>query len=409
MRYFFLIIITFISVVILWINIKLHTENYTKTEQTQDVLLQLNFLEKELKNDNLGERMQRIFPEGYVFVNALYGLAWCELAIADSLKDSRLKERAIEEALYAFDEINSDRAKWTFENALNPEYGIFYCGWKNYLLSKILAIDTTFSSHEVRINQFKSQSDSILKALRASESPYLESYSRQSWPADMFVAMASINNHDKIFKPKYKIEIDAWIQKVKSRLDPVTNMIPHKVDSKTGKSIQGTRGSSMGLMLRMLCEIDPVFGKEQFKLYKTNFISTTFGLPSVREYPIGQDGIGDIDSGPVIFGVGFSSTIVSIGTLSMYSNQRLANYQYKTVNAFGFDIKARNQKWYLLGKLPMADAFIAWGRASDLSCGKEPIENSQGWTFKFHLVSMFLLLVFWTLFYGKQIVRKIEH
>jgi len=225
----------------------------------------------------------------------------------------------------------------------------------------------------------------------------------------MFVAMASISNYDKIFKPKYRVEIDNWIQNVKGKLDPITNMIPHKVDSKTGKSIQGARGSSMGLMLRMHGEIHPEFGHEQFELYKTNFISTTFGLPSVREYPKGLDGSGDVDSRPVILGVGFSATIVSIGTLSMYNIQTLANHQYKTVNAFGFDIKTSNQKWYLFRKLPMTDTFIAWGRATDLNCGKgSSLDDSKYWRLKFHLISLLVLLFFWTLYSRKQIVKRIR-
>jgi hypothetical protein len=65
-----------VSIFIAWINFKLYSENFTKTEKPQDIILQLNFLERELKNNNLGERMQDIFPEGFVFTNALYGLSY---------------------------------------------------------------------------------------------------------------------------------------------------------------------------------------------------------------------------------------------------------------------------------------------------------------------------------------------
>jgi len=404
MRYFYLIIISALSIIILWINIKLHSENYSKKQQKEDIIKQLNFLEKELKENYSGERMQKIFPEGYVFIHALYGLSWCELTNTDP-NDFNLKKRAIKESIYALDQINSDKAKWTFEGYLKPEYGIFYSGWKNYLLSKILSIDTSFSQHKIYINLFKAQCDSIANALKANKSPYIESYSHQSWPADMFVAMASLSNHDKIFKPKYNIDIDQWLQKVKENLDTISKMVPHKVDSKTGKAIEGTRGSSMGLILRMLGEINSEFGKEQFDLYKSNFISTTFGLPSIREYPSGQDGYGDVDSGPVILGVGFSATIVSIGTLSIYDHNTLANNQYKTIHAFGLAIKSHNQKRYLLGKLPMADAFITWGRASGMNTNNV-YECSRGSFIKFHSVSFLALLVIWSLFY-QQKIRKL--
>lgn len=216
MRYISLILITLLSIFISRINLKLHSENYTKPEQKKDIILQLNFLETELKDKNLGERMQHLFPEGYVFIHALYGLAWSELALSDN--DPVLTKRALHEALYAYNKLDSKTAKWNFPDYLEPKYGIFYAGWKNYLLSKILSIDTTFDGNEQYIKSFRIQSSEIMNALVASNCPFLESYESQSWPADMFVAMASISNHDKVFVPRYHSEINNWLLDVKERL-----------------------------------------------------------------------------------------------------------------------------------------------------------------------------------------------
>jgi hypothetical protein len=119
MKYIFLVIIIVLSYLLLSVNIKLHTQNYTRTEQKEDIILQLNFLESELKNNDLGDRMQKIYPEGYVFVNALYGLAWCELSLADP-KDSALQSRALNEALYAYNNLNSEKAKKHFPKNVIP-------------------------------------------------------------------------------------------------------------------------------------------------------------------------------------------------------------------------------------------------------------------------------------------------
>jgi len=407
MRYFFLIIILLITAFITWININLYSENYSPSEKKADIILQLNFLESRLKNDNLGLQMQEMFPEGYVFINALYGLAWCELGLSDFQKDPALKEKVVHEALYAYNEINSEKANWTFDQNLIPRYGIFYCGWKNYLLSKLLSVDTAFQGHELYMYEFKSQCDSIVHALTNAKSPYLQSYNAQSWPADMFVAIASLSNHDKIFKSKYKEEIDTWIQNVMNKLDPVTHLIPHQVDSETGETVQGARGCSLSLILRMLGEIKPKLANEQFKLFETNFVSTTFGLPSIREYPKGQHGHGDIDSGPVIFGVGFSGTIVMIGTYYMLNSGYLAEKQYKTINAFGFGKRTGNQKKYLFGKLPMADAFIAWGRATGLNY-QNPSKSTDNWRIKFHVISLLVILLFWIIYFRKIIISIIK-
>ncbi len=407
MRYIFLVIISIISILILRINFKLYSENYSYSKKKEDIIHQLNFLESELKRKNLAERMQQVFPEGYVFINALYGLSWCELALSDP-QNIDIKEKAIKESLYTYNEINSYKAKGTFDSNMKPVNGIYYFGWKNYLLSKILSVDTTFNDSESYVNDFEVQCTNLTNILKESGNPYLQSYSGNSWPADMFVAMASLNNYDKIFKPRYESEINNWIKIVKSRLDPVTHMIPHKVDSKTGISIQGARGCSMSLILRMLAEINPDFAFEQFRLFNTNFVSTTFGLPSVREYPKGQNGFGDVDSGPVIFGVGFTGTILMIGTFSMFKCENLAEKQYKTINAFGFGNTSGEQKKYLFGRLPMADAFIAWGRATELNNSDVLDANEDGWRTKFQFYSLLIIIVLWLIYFQKDIIRKMK-
>jgi hypothetical protein len=398
----FLIITILITAFIVWINIKLYLDNFSAIEKQEDILLQLKFIESELKNNDLGNRMQAIFPEGFVFANVLYGLSWCEVGLGDKTGSKELKNKAIREALYAYKELDSEEARRVFDSSLTPENGIFYVGWKNYLLSKVLLLDTTFVDYNNYKNVFRSQCGVISHALHQSPIPYLPSYENQTWPADMFVAMASLTNYDRIYTSKYKQEISSWITNIKSKLDPFTKMIPHKVDTKNGTTIEGARGCSISLILRLLYEIDAEFSKEQFNLYNKYFVTTTFGLPSVREYPKGKTGLGDIDSGPVIFGVGFSGTIVSIGTFAMMEDFVNSEKQYKTVNAFGFNSKSQMGKKYLFGQLPIADAFIAWGRSTELN-NKLSKTSLSNWRLQFQLLSLFILGLLWLPFYYGKI------
>lgn len=405
-KYFFLLIISLFTAFILLINFQLYSENETITEKRADIINQLNFLESELKDENLGNRMQEIFPEGFVFIHVLYGLSWCELALSDSIKDPVFQKKALSEALFAFNKINSEHARSTFDQSISPEYGIFYCGWKNYLLSKILMCDTTFPEHSSYIETYRAQCINISNAIIVSGSPFLQSYKSQSWPADMLTAMASLSNHDRIFNQKYQKVISNWIQKILVKTDPQTHLIPHKTNSETGNTLEGARGSSQSLILRLLYEIDPATAKKQYQIFKPNFITTTFGLPSLREYPKGMHGTGDIDSGPVIFGVSFSGTIVMIGTYAILENHSHAELQYKTVNAFGFGYTDESQKKYLAGYLPVADAFIAWGRASSLNYCNEPYINETK-SYKFLFLSLTLILACWAALFHKSLSNQI--
>lgn len=393
------------TIYLLSTNFNLYSEKFRKAGEERDIILQLNFIGKELKSNNLGKRMQEIFPEGFVFTNVLYGLSWCELGISDSTKT--IKAQALNEALYAYNQINTIHAKSIFSSSLIPENGIFYTGWNNYLLSKILLLDSNFNnSREFKIIYVK-QCEAISNALVNSNSPFLQSYENQSWPADMCVAMASLSNHDKIFNPKYQTILSDWIINVKAKLDPKTKLVPHKVNSDNGKTVEGARGCSISLILRLMSEIDSNFAMEQYKLYKENFVSTTFGLPSINEYPKGQSGFGDIDSGPVIFGVGFAGTIVSLGTFSVLGDKDLSENEFKTINSFGLGTKNKETKKYILGLLPIADAFIAWGRSSGLSSTKSTIKPSKYWRLRYHMISITIITFTWSLLYFKKIRKKI--
>jgi len=92
----------------------------------------------------------------------------------------------------------------------------------------------------------------------------------------------------------------------------------------------------------------------------------------------------------------------------LLDNQDLADQQYKTINAFGFGRKSKNQKKYIFGKLPMADAFIAWGRATALNYAHTDASKTKFWRLKFHLISVLVLLVFWLLFFWKKLYRYIK-
>jgi len=390
------------SVYLIWANINLYAGNYNKTETRQDIQLQLNFLNTELRNNNLANRMQELYPEGFVFVNALYGLSWCELGLSDTSKKTR--ETALKEALYAYNEINSDQTKSQFRRTLSPEYGIFYIGWNTYLLSKILSLDIAFENRLMYQNLYTKQCDSIVASLKNSNSPFLESYKTQAWPADMVVAMASVSNYDKLYSPKYREKVLDWVVKVKSKLDPKTKLIPHKVQYDTSESIEGARGSSLSLIIRLMSEIDTTFAREQYQLFKAYFFTTTAGLPSILEYPKGQSGSGDIDSGPVVFGVGFAGTLVSIGTFAVMGDLELSKNQYKTINAFGVEYKTNEYKTYLFGLLPIADAFIAWGRSSGLNKSENKVISSSEWRLRFHFISILLLTVIWILYFRNRLI-----
>jgi len=390
----FKLIPTTLLLVIIYLNYSLYYaptfKKIENVEYNEDVYHQLQFLKSELQN-GAGDEMQSIFPEGFVFINSLYGLAWANL-IQELPADFSIYKEGIAEMNWSIEQVFSPKAKQIFPQELSLAYGAFYKGWSNFLLGSKLAIQLEEERDSIEVRLFKQYCSEISQALNQSNTPYLESYQGSAWPADITLAVASISLHDKIFDPQYEATIAKWIEKVKQKLDRKTGLIPHSVNAINGNSIKGARGSSQSLMLNFLIDIDETFAYEQFEVYKKLFLASRFCLPGIKESPKGSAGRGDVDSGPVIWGIGGSASIVGQRTMGKYKDWESYEGLRNCIEGFGAAHTFGAKKKYVFGQLPMADAFIAW--SNSLEYKSEMVKTSLNWRWAFQLISLFLVVMF---------------
>jgi len=390
-RIFFGCLLFFLTSGLLYINYKLYYQpsftNIAQCNINEDLLNELQFLKQSLHN-NAADKMQLYYPEGFLFSNAVYALSWAE--VASAINDaSPLYNEASEEITWAIDAINSEKGKARFDTSLQLPYGAFYTGWYTYVLGKKLSIERKDSRDSTDVNEFKLKCDQIDDAI--SKTIYPESYKNYSWPADVFVCLAALSLHDKLFAPKYQNSIQAWLGKVKTNLDS-NGFVPYSAD-KNGKLLQIARGSSESLILNFLFEIDSTFGRQQFNLYKTRFLDYRLGLPGIREFAKGTQNTGDVDSGPVIFQMGSAATIVGLRVMSLYNDSTSAIAIRNGLEAFGFPFTGDDGKKYLLGKWPMADIFIAWSRSLEINKDHK-LSTIDNWRTAFQLYSLLGVTVF---------------
>jgi hypothetical protein len=386
------LLLLFVCLGFLYLNLALYSYPTPKKSDSQvidqDLLYQLNFLNHALHN-GAGHDMQQLYPEGFVFIHAFYGLSWCDVAEKSSLADP-LYQRALAEIAWASDQIQSDEGKHPFDPNLTPAYGAFYAGWSNYLLGRKLALLPPASRDSNDVVTFKAQCQEIAKAIGHSQ-PFPPSYPQAAWPADGVLCVTSLVLHDCIWDSRYEETLRIWVQQVKRRLDPATGLIPHAVVPHSGKPLGGARGSSQSLMLSLLPDIDPAFAQQQFLRYQALFQDTLLGFTGIREYPKGQNGEADIDSGPVILGMGGAATIVGVRTLHRYGQHASAWQMRQEIEAFGLPWQSAHGKMYAFGKLPIADAFIAWSGLINMN--ENAATSAPGsWRLPFHLLSLLIVL-----------------
>ncbi|SDX90797.1 hypothetical protein [Hymenobacter psychrophilus] len=369
-----------------YLNIRLYYRPDFSPENGQpinrDVVAQLRFLRGPM-HAGAGQQMQGLYPEGFVYLNALYALAWLEL-LPHLAPQTPMYEEGLAEAGWAVREIQSPNGSAQF---INPDLplpnGAFYQGWSAYVLGRYLAAQPAHRRDTADVGRFRRQCALIARALAASPSPYLESYAGAAWPADGVLGVAALAGHDRLYPARYQPLLRQWVQQVKGHLDQ-RGLIPHRAAASNGQSGEDARGSSQSQLLNFLLEVDSTFARQQFQNYRRHFLTSRLGLPGIREAAHGAPPTDDIDSGPVVWGVGGAASLVGRRTMQCYADSTTAVGLRNSIEGFGVALTTSAGKRYLFGQLPIADAFIAWGNSVEAS---REIRGSMGWRGWFQLLS----------------------
>ena len=350
-----------------------------------------------------GERMQALFPEGFFFSHLLYGLSWVELA----LRDPGLLDRALEEARWSLEKIESDAGKAPFPPHLAPDHGMFYSAWRNHLLSGILLVQPEGDRDPNEMALFESRCQALAETLARSPTPFPPSYSRQAWPCDTPPAIHSLRVREAIVGDgKYEAVIADWLRRAKRHVDPETGLLPHTVDWRTGEPTGPARATSQVIILRFLADLDPAWAAEQFEAFRRQYFDTLLGIPAIREYAKGVEGRSDVDSGPLVLGISGSATVVGMGVAGIYGEHAWARAVSQAGETIGLPL-GKKERRYLGGILPVGDAFLVhastarpWLATANVKV--TPLELSRSWRWRLHVVSLVAFLVGWGVYRGAE-------
>jgi len=372
-------------IVLIWLgaaNLRLY-----KTDRLETAVAQLRFLKQSLA-DGGAERMQSLFPEGYVFTWSLYGLASANVARDLPPSDPR-RDEMLRAAQAAFAHIDSEHAKSTFEPGLEPKYGVFYASWSLYLRSVTLRATGPANDVPFDFKRFEQDCNDFASALSHTDNPFLQTYTEATWPADTAVGVVALAIADPFLGQRYKPVVDRWLAQLQQRLDPKYGAITH-MSTLDGRPKGWPRGESVALMSYVLADVDPSLAQRQYEILRNHFVAYSWGIPGVREYPHGVKGREDVDSGPIILGFGQPATVVGAGAAIANGDEDLAEALLGTVEVAGFPIEIAGKRRYLGGYLPVGDAFLAWVRTA------RPVTRRAGyaaivpgwWRLPFHGLSV---------------------
>ncbi|PEG60404.1 hypothetical protein H5U98_13825 [Mycolicibacterium boenickei] len=316
---------------------------------------QLGFLDAALASGRDTE-MQGLFPEGEYFTRVLTGLA--EAQVAARLGTGAGSAGYLDRARSRLAAIETLQSVAVFGSGMVPDHGIFAAGWS---LALAVAVARASGSDEDR-TAVRERALVVHSALTQKGSPFPASYPGQFWPCDSVVAAGALAQAISLLDLPWSEDLAAWRKRALAAADPGTGLLPHQVDDR-GHAVTGPRGSSQAIIQTFWPAVRDVVGVEddQWQRFSGRFVTTRAGLVGILEYPSGTGGHGDIDSGPLIFGVSLSASAVGLAAARANGDHDLSGRLTRQVELIGLPVGWRTTR-YLFGVLPVADAFIVWAR-----------------------------------------------
>lgn len=240
-----------------------------------------------------------------------------------------------------------DTERWGEDplESLDGEHGhIGYLGHLNWMIGAhyFLGGDGRYDA------LFESISGALYRRLKASPGLCLETYPGEIYVPDNVVVFASLANFSRLRGGRFGDL--GWVEHAKhSLLDPELGLLPFLLDQRC-RPLGGVRGSGAGWNSFYLPYIDPVFASQQFAALKRGFLQTRV-ITGIREYPKGVVGVGDVDSGPVVFGFSPSGTGFAIAGAVHERESKLLSDLLFTAELVGSSFEWGGRRRYLLAPL----------------------------------------------------------
>lgn len=217
-------------------------------------------------------------------------------------------------------------------------------------LARLVDPDTRFAPLEQRIV------DHLAARFGASELDLLETYPGEIYPIDNTSFFGALAVHDRATGQDHGALLERLLEGLGRYRDPHTGLLYQSVHPADGAPVDGARGSGTALAAYFLSFADRALSRSLGESIDEQLANDLLGFGTVREYPLGEGGFGDVDSGPVIFGQGVSVTGFSIALARIHGDRDAFEARYATASFFGGPIDSGGTHYALGG--PIGDALL---------------------------------------------------
>lgn len=202
--------------------------------------------------------------------------------------------------------------------------------------------------------------DQVIETLlrRAKKRPQLllDSYPGETYLADNAVFIGALGLHAKATGASYEPFFEKWEALARAKwMEPKTGLLYQAVDGANGAKRDAARGSGTAAASYYLSFARPGLSRDLWNAIRGNLYREVLGFGLVREF-VGS-GRGDVDSGPVIFGLGVSATGFALGAARANGDEHAFSALYGTGHFVGFPVDGNESRNFVSGG-PIGDAIL---------------------------------------------------
>ena len=142
----------------------------------------------------------------------------------------------------------------------------------------------------------------------------MASYPHYTWTFDTIPCLLSLRAYDRLTGGDRSDAVVAahlaWL--ADHATQPATGLPYSQVGARTGKSVAAPRGCELSWRLSLLADLDPNAARRLYGKYVRSFWLDRGLFAGFAEWPGGRDRTQDLDSGPIIMGIGSAATTFGI-------------------------------------------------------------------------------------------------
>lgn len=266
-----------------------------------------------------------------------------------------------------------DRAGWAEDplaSLAGTEGHVGYLGHLGMILGarRVLGGDV---APEV-VDRHRAVVHAIVRRAEAGPHPFLFTYPGECYTADNAVAMAAVAVYDLVEGDDHTALYAKWVAYAEAKLlDPATGLLVSGV-RRDGEPSGPGRGSWAGWNSYYLPFFAGDFADRQWAAAGALVQPVGLGLVALREFPPGVSGSGDVDSGPVIFGLSPSGTGFAIAGARRREEVRTLRGFLLTAEGAGFSWQSGGRRHYLLAPVVGDAAILAMKTAQPWTYAPDP-------------------------------------